>query len=633
MPKLDYSATVKINGKPFSIPQLEGLVEIIVDTDCFLPAMFEITLEDDYDAQKNSLKYADSNQFTLGAPVEISMDMYLDVERSQIKSVLIDGEITSIEPQLKSDGRALYLVRGYDKSHRLMRGEKTRTFGDGKSASIGESDIVRKIAQEAGLNSVIDSSGISSLTYYYVMQYNQTDWDFLWSRARRVGYQVYVEGSKLYYQKANHERGTSSTPIELEWRKDLTSFEPRLSIMGQASEAVVSGWDSNTKQKVLSKCASGSLSNSPQTGITEKPEAALKKSFSPAKVVVVDEPGYTSGMAKTIADAELSAHENNYIQASGTLQYGDPRVLAGRKIKIKGAGQKFSGTYYVTRARHSIGRGRYSVQFDLSGSTPHTLYGMLQAGQPAADHRKVEGPVIGVVTSLDDPEKQGRVQVKFPWMPDSEAGGEFASNWARVTSPGAGKDRGMLFLPEINDEVLVAFEHGDIQFPYILGGLWNKKDLPPKGTEASVNDQTFVNQRVIRSRSGHLIVLNDKDGKEQILIQDKTAQNSILIDSSQNNITIKSKADLVVQAGGKFTVNATGDITLDTKGKVQINAQQSFAVDAKQQASAKVLNNQLTLSTSGAELSGTKVEIKGNAMTSVSSTAVTEVKGALVKIN
>ena len=84
------------------------------------------------------------------------------------------------------------------------------------------------------------------------------------------------------------------------------------------------------------------------------------------------------------------------------------------------------------------------------------------------------GTVIGLVTDLDDPEGLGRVRLSFPWLdPDTDSG------WARMLRPMAGKDRGFYYMPERDDEVLVAFEHGDIRVPYVLGALYNRNDDPP----------------------------------------------------------------------------------------------------------------------------------------------------------
>ena len=117
---------------------------------------------------------------------------------------------------------------------------------------------------------------------------------------------------------------------------------------------------------------------------------------------------------------------------------------------------------------------------------------------------RLYGVVFGIVTNNKDPEGLGRVKVKLPWMAD-----ELESNWARVVTPMAGAQRGIYFLPEVDDEVLVAFEHGSAEHPYVLGALWNGKDKPPESNSDGKN-----NTRTIRSRSGHVIRLTDTAGEK-----------------------------------------------------------------------------------------------------------------------
>lgn len=175
---------------------------------------------------------------------------------------------------------------------------------------------------------------------------------------------------------------------------------------------------------------------------------------------------------------------------------------------------------------------------------------------------RVTGVVIGVVTNNQDPEGLGRVKVKFPWLSDTDE-----SQWARIAAPMAGKDRGVYCLPEIDDEVLVAFEHGDMRFPYVLGALWNGKDTPPETNSDGKN-----NVRLIKSRSGHQIRLNDEDGKETIEIIDRSAKNSIVIDTAKKAITITVDGDLTLSA-------TKGTLTLDAK-TVAIKSSAETAIEA-----------------------------------------------------
>ena len=124
---------------------------------------------------------------------------------------------------------------------------------------------------------------------------------------------------------------------------------------------------------------------------------------------------------------------------------------------------------------------------------------------------KVYGAVVGVVTSLDDPDGLGRVKVAYPWLQD-----DIESPWARMVSFMAGNDRGAVFRPEIEDEVLVVFEHGDMRRPYVIGALWNGSDAIPEERGADADN----NIRLIKSRSGHTIIFDDSDGEEVITIND-----------------------------------------------------------------------------------------------------------------
>ncbi|MGK7884131.1 MAG: phage baseplate assembly protein V [Crocosphaera sp.] len=175
---------------------------------------------------------------------------------------------------------------------------------------------------------------------------------------------------------------------------------------------------------------------------------------------------------------------------------------------------------------------------------------------------RIYGVVIAIVTNNQDPEGLGRVKVTFPWLSDEDE-----SDWARLAVPMAGSERGMYFLPEVEDEVLVAFEQGDVRFPYVVGGLWNGKDVPPSNNDNGQNDI-----RVIRSRSGHVIRLNDEEGKETIEIIDKSEQNSLIFDTASNTISIETQGDITLSA-------PQGTIKLDAQ-TIEIKSSADSTVEA-----------------------------------------------------
>jgi uncharacterized protein involved in type VI secretion and phage assembly len=197
---------------------------------------------------------------------------------------------------------------------------------------------------------------------------------------------------------------------------------------------------------------------------------------------------------------------------------------------------------------------------------------------------KIYGAVTALVTNNKDPDGLGRVKVKYPWLSEEDEG-----YWARIAAPMAGNQRGVYFLPEVDDEVLVIFEQGDWRFPYVLGALWNGHDLPPVKNDNGKNDV-----RMIKSRSGHVVRLTDTEGKEKIEIIDRSQQNSMVFDTAKNTITI----------------TADQDITLSAKeGTIKLDAQQ---IEIKSAAGTTIE-------------SGANIDVKAS--------ATMNVKGSVVNIN
>jgi uncharacterized protein involved in type VI secretion and phage assembly len=190
---------------------------------------------------------------------------------------------------------------------------------------------------------------------------------------------------------------------------------------------------------------------------------------------------------------------------------------------------------------------------------------------------RLYGVTVGVVTNNQDPDGLGRVKVKLPWLSD-----DVESHWARVVTPMAGNDRGLFFLPEVDDEVLVAFEHGSPEFPYVLGALWNGKDKAPES-----NDDGENNMRTIKSRSGHVVRLDDTDGSEKIEIVDGSGANSIVISTADNTITITADADITIESGsGKLILSGNG-IEIKSQAEVKVEAGANMDLEASGQLNIK----------------------------------------------
>lgn len=172
---------------------------------------------------------------------------------------------------------------------------------------------------------------------------------------------------------------------------------------------------------------------------------------------------------------------------------------------------------------------------------------------PRGDGGRIYGAVVGIVTNNQDPAGSGRVKVRFPWLSDADE-----SNWARVATLMASKGKtGVFFLPEVDDEVLVLFEHGRVDRPYVIGSLWNGKDAPPADNADGKN-----NLRVITSRSGHTITLDDSEGGETITIADGKQKNRVVLDAAKGSLSITSEGDVTIQAKGKITLQSDADVVV-----------------------------------------------------------------------
>lgn len=612
---------IMINGA--EAKELENdIAHLTVESRIGMPSMFHMIIGD-----SDLFNYVDSKQFTIGNEVEIKA-------RNDDKSSLVSlfkGIITAVEPEFMDDATIQVHVRGYDKSIKLSQGKNTRAFKKMTAA-----DIIKKVVGENGLSADASSS---SAAKDQVIQLNQTNWEFIQYLAQLDGLHVAFKNDKLVCKPIS---SISTSGISLKWRDNLSKFRPKLSGLGQVSSVEMTGWDIKTKKEVTSKITSGQANKYYDIGDSVKGSAAAKKlsGGNPAHNAL-DIPGKSVSDMKSAAEGAFEVQESRYVTAEGEA-FGDPLLVAGTMVTITGIGTRFSGKYFVTAARHEFSQGQYRVIFGIHGGHPQTISGLLGGDSTKADNR-ISGVVPAVVTNNNDSGdvQAARVKVKYPWFP-SGTGGTLESDWARVAVIGGGKERGIYFMPEIDDEVLIAFEQGDINRPYVLGGLWNGKDAPPEAIGKVVSGGK-VGLRMIKSRSGHVIKMEESDNAETISIIDKSTKNSIVLDTKAGTVTVKSDKDMVFDAGGKMTFNCKGDLEVTSKGAGKMKAQNNFDIEAatgamnmKSMGAMKMSSKQsialadagadkVNIGPAGVDISGIKVAVKG--------TTMTEIQGLLVKIN
>lgn len=542
---------IKLNGNPVADVVMGKLIEACVDQHAYLPDMFTLRLDD------SDLSLLDEGTFDLADTVEITGET-----ADGQKASLIVGEITALEPQFEEGMTAVLVVRGYDKSHRLYRETKSRAFINHK-----DSDIARKIAQSGQLTTEIEET---HTVYEHIYQNNLSDLAFLRQRAWRIGYECFVTGDKLYFRQPK----VNGEGITLTWGQDLLTFYPHLTLAEQVSEVQVRGWDVAKQAAIVGQAKNGRLY--PQRQEAQN-GAQLADGFGAGKLVIVDQLVVSQAEANSLAQARLDEICGAFIMADGQA-FRRPDIKAGDSITLAGLGKQFSGVYLVTSVSHIYTNEGLKSLFQLQGSRLGLLSEQLSH---QAEGKRWPGVVTAIVTNSDDPQNWGRVKVKFPWMSE-----ETESDWARVMGLGAAPEAGLLALPEVGHEVLVAFEQGDFSRPYVLGGVWNgQHKLPPETANAKQGERPLV--RTWRSHKGHRVTLHDtaddrieivtKDGR-QITLDDAqsvikiTSENGLTLTLDDNNqtITLESTQDIQIKAGKNLKIEANGTMDLQANGQVNI---------------------------------------------------------------
>jgi phage protein D len=475
----------------------------------------------------------DSHPFDIGKSLEVKLGA-----RDQLTTTsLFKGQIVSQELNFGAGGVEL-MVRAFDRSHTLIRARKVRTFQNQTT-----SDIVSKILGEGGFTAHCDSTGDP---HDFMQQDNETDWDFIWHLAERVGFEFVVQDRDAYFRKP-----TADDPVALQWPQTLRSFSPRVTATQQANQVTLSTHDPKTKQTI-----DVTVSSPDQVARIGVERSSVAGAFDGADVHIATEPVKSQSEGQAVAQALLDKLANAYISAEGVSD-GNPSIRAGTSVQVSGLGQKFSGLYRVAAATHVL-RGGATYETHFANSSAHTLLGSV-GGDRAGGARPAFGSqlVLGIVTNNDDPDSMGRVRVRYPALgPDVEGA------WARIASVSAGNARGLMMLPVVGEEVLVGFEHNDTTRPYVLGSLFNGTDVPGDDLTQS-HDGSFA------VLSDQKIVATAKDAmnlttKQSLTVSadqsiSETAQQAYTIESQQGDIGIKADT-------GNITIEGTQSVTIKCGG-------------------------------------------------------------------
>ncbi len=429
-------------------------------------------------------------------------------------TLLFAGEVTAVELAYGPDGGRVLRVRGYDRLHRLKKRQPVRMFTD-----IDLHALAERLAADCGLS--VDGSGTGP-AWPLLMQWDQTDLDLLAETAARAG--VYFVAADRSLRLFTLEGVGEAIPLVL----GDTLFEARLELNGEHTIEAVHAltWDPLTGRR------SDAEASSPRSGRAIHAAVAASAFGSEGRRTLCDVP-MPGPQTAAVAQAALDRASADRAALRAVAQ-GDPALRPGARVEIAGVSGAFAGTYVLTEVTHTVDPERGYLS-EISSHLP--------ARSPAT--RQSDGAVVtsGVVTRVDDPEGLGRVQANLPGYPS------LATGWMRVALPAAGKDKGMVALPDVDDEVLVILPRGEASQGIVLGGLFGSNAPPDQG--GGVAHQA-VRRHTWRSARGQQIQLDD-DG-DRIALANADGSSLTL---AKSKITLHAAADLEISAPGKhITIEA-----------------------------------------------------------------------------
>jgi uncharacterized protein involved in type VI secretion and phage assembly len=411
---------------------------------------------------------------------------------------------------------------------------------------------------------VDDTQGVHD----HVFQTNQSDLDFLYQIARLANREFRVDGGTLRF-KAPVESSDgpdegdpeSTTPTQLVCGSSLVAFRARMSAVGQVARVQVRGWDPQARQGIVGEADAVATNARLATDV-----ASLAGSVGGQTMVVVNHGVTDQEAANRLAQARAEQIGSAAYEASG-IAIGDPALRAGVAVSVTGAEPSLAGQWVISGTRHEFERGTYRTHLEFNGRQDRSLFGLVNqgsAGGAGGSAERYPGVVVAIVDDNADPQEQGRVRLSYPWMGD-----QAVSFWARVAAPGAGNQTGVTWIPQVGDEVLVAFEHGDPNHPVVLGGLWNGSDLVPFDYSSDL-DAGKVTYCGFTSRTGHKISFYESSSESLIHLLTANGKVSVVLDDKNEQVKVETTGKLLIDAQQDVEIKAGGSMSLEANGQMTI---------------------------------------------------------------
>lgn len=580
-PAGDLSLRLFVDGIPVLPSVSHQIRRIQVDAQINLPAMCEVEFTDPFFLLVEEAGLAIGNL----------MEIRAVVGENPAGEVVFAGQVETIEVGFEKSSGKVSRVRAYDVGHRMLHGMKTKGY---------PMMMYPEIAEMIGLEHEIPTlASPYPVVLPMTVQSNESDWDFLVRLAREIGYVVCVMidpvaglptlvfGPQVPAETAPPPiPGVELSPLSFEVGDDRI-LNLRASVSGAGITAVSSarGWDQTLGVPGLGE--GPTLGDSslnlvlPEELGAELGGANQNVNFTRFAQNELQAEGASEGLAFRMSGA--------YANVEITLR-GNPYAMPNRALGLSEAGV-LTGEYSITAVTHTFlpNQFGYRTHVVCSGMEDRTLAGLQGAAEPRMTS-KLHGVYPAIVTDSEDPEMLGRVLLSFPWLDPT-----YVSNWARVVQAGAGEVMGMQIIPAPMDEVLVAFGNGQLDSPYVLGGLYNLERQPGVPWEEAIEGVPVI--RGFTSRLGNQLlfmddpeapglVLNTTMGASTIIrlspetgIEIMTVEGQPIVITSASDVTISSEGAVSVNAAA-VTINGEGDVSISAEGALELTAGGEIAISA-----------------------------------------------------
>jgi len=503
IPKL----SIETDQRPIAIEDARALAEVRVHQSLSKPTLCELTFHEPGGS--------------LAGDAATLPGSSLRIEVEGFREPLFVGEVTAVSHEYGPSRELLIRIRGYDLLHQLRKRQPVDAH-----VQLNLNELAESLVADLGLKVEAVEPGPLRQN---IIQYNQSDLDLMTAAAERCGLYFTLRDSVLHL--ITLEGVGSSVALAL----GSSLLEARIEVNTDSICRTVetTGWDPHRVEQVSGRADRARVGR--QVGVHLTPE----RMGGSGQRTIVDEAVQHDDQADGIAQAELDRRVAQDV-VLGAVAEGDTRLRPGTPVEISGVAQSLTGRYVLAAVRHVIDHHKgYICEIDTSPPGPRT-----RSGSTAS--------TLGLVSGVDDPDGMGRVRVVLPNY------GGVETSWLHVVVPGAGPDKGLIALPDVDDQVLVLLLNEDPDQAIVLGGLYGVNGPPDAGVEdGAVRRYTFTTpgaQRIRLDDEEETIQIENSNGDfirlapEEVRLGDSQGSQ---IELTPGRCRIHAAADLDIEAPGK----------------------------------------------------------------------------------